>query len=71
MGTTVVARDPTAPYNAKVVFGTMRLPLHELCRIVYFIDHVEDEEFSDMDNEEMFSEEEIDRNEEIHNLARL
>jgi hypothetical protein len=32
---------------------------------------VEDEEFSDMDNEEMFSEEEIDRNEEIHNLARL
>jgi hypothetical protein len=49
----------------------MRLPLHELCRIVYFIDHVEDEEFSNMDNEEMFSEEEIDRNEEIHNLARL
>ena len=36
------------------------LPLHELCRMVKFIDHVEDEEFSDME-EQIFDKKKIAR----------
>ena len=39
--------------------------------MVKFIDHVEDEEFSDEDDEEMFCEEDRKTNQEIYKLARF
>ena len=74
----LVARDPTAPYNFKVVSndGSMKLPLQKLCRMVKFIDHIEDEEFVDGEysyfmKEEIFDEEDRKMNQEIYKLARF
>lgn len=49
----------------------MRLPLHELCRLVEFIDHLDENEFTDDEDEGMFSKAERRTNQEIYQLARL
>jgi len=49
----------------------MRLPLHELCRKVEFIDHLlEEHEFTDDEDEPMFSKTERRDNKEIYKLAK-
>ena len=50
----LVSKDPTAPYNAEVdreMGNAPPLPLHHLCRSVEFIDRLEDEEYSDEEDE--------------------
>ena len=49
---------------------TLRLPLHELCRMVNFIEDIDDDEYSDVE-EEMFDEEDRKTNQEIYKLARF
>lgn len=67
----LVSKDRTSPYNAEVdrVMGNTPLPLHHLCRSVEFIDRLEDEEYSD-EEDQIFSQAERCTNREMYKLAK-